>query len=238
MVDWKRCHGWMKYDSLDVNLALSGSFTIGYRFKDGFDEWTRRFNGFKNGNQAARKGGKNLMTVAIPHLLENMKVDKLKMAFVPALTSREERASNEGVLSWIAEFCGEYFSNADFAREAIRKDAHESLRPHNIAKRQVILDAANFRAGRIDAEIIFVIDDFITTGSTLSRIARTIRASNREVEYIYGIAFGKNETLEFHRNRHNTELTNDHVPDEWADEWKRGEKANELPTSDRFAWRP
>ena len=224
MAFWVPFHGWMRFDHLDVCDGLTAAFTIGYRFKNfGLDEWTARFDQFKDGEEAARKGGDNMMLEAIPRLVEKLGFEKSKMAFVPALTSDEQIAFRDGVLSGIAEFCGEYFRYAEFEREAITKNPHKSLRTSESAEeRRQILDAANFQSERIDADIVFIIDDFITTGETLSHIAQAIHKSNMEISEIYGIALGKNET---HGYDHQAK-SNGHVPEEWAEYWEEGARIN------------
>ena len=60
---------WKKV-KLNVNEGLVGCFTIGSRFiDDGDDNWTNRFNRFKDKKQAARYGAVNLMKTAVPLLV-------------------------------------------------------------------------------------------------------------------------------------------------------------------------
>ena len=107
--------------------------------------------------------------------------------------------------------------------DAITKQAHRPIHGiYDAARRQAVLDEAEYKAGNIDADNILVFDDFITRGDTLSHIAQAILESNPGAT-VYGVALGKAERRAYHR-RFNLEISNDHVPEEWDALWKQGEQ--------------
>ena len=225
MPHWNAFHGWMGFDYLDENVGLTQAFTIGYRFTDdGGDDWTRRFNGFKAKQRGALRGGAAVMGCAAPGLLRGLGLNAARTVFVPALSSGETVASENGVMWLLTRYCAE-LAQAGCVRDAITKKEHARLHHFFDAdKRREILDDADFRSGRIEADNILVFDDFITRGSTLSHIARALLASNPGVR-IYGVALAKTERLRFHRERFDRELSNDHVPQRWERTWREGEPA-------------
>ena len=67
MPTWNPYHGWMAFERLDEGHGLTRAFTIGYRLTDDrTDPWTRRFNGFKNRERTALRGGAAVMGTAFP----------------------------------------------------------------------------------------------------------------------------------------------------------------------------
>ena len=145
------------------------------------------------------------------------------MVFVPALSSRETVASEDGVLWKLTRYCARA-ARANFDGDAISKKAHEPLHKFFKAeRRREILDEADFVSRRIKgADSVLVFDDLITTGNTLSHIANSILDANPRVS-VYGVALGMTERQSYHRERFGRELTNNHVPARWEKAWKEGE---------------
>ena len=76
MLRWDEFHGWMRFGRLDDSIGLTNAFTIGYRFNDDrTEDWTRRFNAFKEGQEPALYGGLNVMMAAVPQLLDGLSPD-------------------------------------------------------------------------------------------------------------------------------------------------------------------
>ena len=226
MANWRAFHGWMAFDDLDQGYGLTRTFTIGYRFTDDSSEdWTKRFNRFKEKRRKALRGGATLMGSAVPHLVRRLGLDASRTMFVPALSSRETVASEDGVLWRLTRYCAQA-ADARFAGDAITKEAHDPLhRFFRADRRREILDAAEFRSRRIRrADNVLVFDDFITTGNTLSHIAQAILEANPRAS-VYGIGLSKTERLAYNRERFGRELSNDHVPAKWEHKWKEGEAA-------------
>lgn len=224
MPNWKAFHGWMAFDHLDRGYGLTRAFTIGYRFTDdSSDEWTKRFNGFKAKRLKALRGGATVMGSAVPRLVKRLGLDASRTVFVPALSSRETVASEDGVLWKLTRYCAQA-ANTRFVGDAIVKQAHEPLHKYFKAdRRREILDAAEFESRKIRrADSVLVFDDFITRGDTLSHIAQAILHANPRVS-VYGVGLSKTERRSYHRERFGIELTNDHVPENWERKWKEGE---------------
>ncbi len=65
---------------------------------------------------------------------------------------------------------------------------------------------------------VFVVDDFITRGSTLCAIASAIKQKNSGVT-VYGLALAKNDRQSFLMDYGHEYYTNDHIPSEWDEIW-------------------
>ena len=227
MTDWKPFHNWMELTNLNVQEGLTNCFTIGYRFTDDrTDKWTARFNRFKFENSArsaAIFGAMYLMKVAVPILVDSLALKNSKTVFVPALSSSETIASKNGVISVMTHLCAKE-ANMNFVRDAITKNEHTPL--HRFSKsetRKEILDNANYKSKRINAENILIIDDFITRGDTLSHMAQAIHETNPGIS-VYGFALAKTDRCKFHRIQYGKELSNNHIPRRWDTLWNQGEE--------------
>lgn len=223
MSQWEEFNGWMAFRYLDENEGLTQAFTIGYRLTgEGADPWTRRFNRFKGKWKPALYGGLEMMKAAVPGLVEGLALTPSRTVFVPALSSRETEARQKGVLAVVAEQCAAA-AGTGFDRGALTKDAHEPLHgADGAAHRYEILEEANYRAEPVDADSVFVFDDLITRGDTLSHIARAILEANPNVR-VYGVALAKTERRSYQKEQHGIDISNDHVRNQWEKAWESGE---------------
>ncbi len=217
----------MELTNLDVREGLTSCFTIGYRITgDRTDNWTSRFNRFKfdqSVNSTAFYGAINLMEVSVPILVDELGLGSSETVFVPALSSGETIASENGVISCLTRHCARALS-LRFKQDTITKEVHDPLHRYLRAdKRREILDKANYKSKRIRTNNILIFDDFITRGDTLSHIAQAIHDKNPTV-CVYGIALGKTDRREFHKKWYDKELSNDHIPGRWETLWKQGEE--------------
>ena len=219
MTDWRPFHDCMRFDHLAEKFDFVAAFTIAYRFRDDpREQWTARFNRFKHGERTPRRAAAVLFNAALPDLLRGLTLNPAETAFLPVLSSHESIATDGNPLWRIARYCARN-AGTSFVGGAITKNPHPSL--HDAAdaqEREAILAEAGHRCRRIPALNIFILDDFVTRGSTLSHTASAIRASNPRAR-IYGVALGKAETLAYHRNTFGRELSNDHVPPKWNRLW-------------------
>ncbi|MGB9471789.1 MAG: hypothetical protein WBQ59_20760 [Candidatus Acidiferrum sp.] len=100
------------------------------------------------------------------------------------------------------------------------KQAHKPIHNiYNASDREAELDQAAYAAGKLPVDTVFVFDDFITRGSTQTRIARAFKAANPQAR-VYGVALAKTD-----RRAWNPNLSNDHVSKKWEERWLNGEKA-------------
>ena len=88
---------------------------------------------------------------------------------------------------------------------------------YNAAERDAELDKAAYAAKALNVRNVFVFDDFITRGSTQSRIAQAIQTSTPHAR-VYAVALAKTD-----RRSYWGALSNDHVPVKWDELWQRGE---------------
>ncbi len=168
----------------------------------------------------AWRAGAAVLGQAAPAILSDLGISGGDVTFLPALAHGETVASDKGVLGILAKWCASR-CGSEFVLELLNKRAHPSLSTQrmNLAQRQSTLADAEYRAGAVSTPNVFVLDDFVTTGSTLSRIASTIKDANSGVS-VYCIAIGKNE-----RRSWNPSISNDHIPVEWDQVWREYDKA-------------
>jgi phosphoribosylpyrophosphate synthetase len=216
---WTPFVDWMSFPHLDGGGGFERAFTIAYKMTDeGGELWSTRFERFKSKNKEASVGGLYMMRTGIPPLLAALKLDPKQVVFVPALSSGETQASENGQMSVVARRCAEA-AGAKFAQNALSKHVHNPIHGiFNAPGRDAELDKAAYVASKIHGKVVFVVDDFITRGSTLSRIAQAIQAANPDMP-VYGVALGKTERKSFWPG-----LSNDHVDKKWDALWQKGEQ--------------
>ncbi len=225
MAEAYELNGWLAFDELDSGgAAIEQSFVIGYRFLDNRSEvWTRRFSRFKNDYRPSLNAGASILRTAMPVLLDALGLEGEDVTLIPALRSGERRAPVRGVLPLIAEFCAKG-CGSEFRLDLLRKRPHSRLhgRLRTAAEREDIIEEARYRAGEVESQNIFILDDLITRGTTLSAIASAIIRSNPGVT-VYGMALAKNDRQQYLMD-FDQAYTNDHIPSEWGEIWTRYDK--------------
>ncbi len=219
MLQWAPIAGWMGFPYLSQSAGITHSFALGYRLTDnGQEPWTQRFNRFKANQIGALYGGARLLYAAVPRLIQTMGTDIRDCVFVPALSSSETVAAEKRAIPIIAKETARLVG-ARFELGALSKNPHGRI--HNLysaESRNAELDKAQYKSTNLGARQVFVFDDFITRGDTLSRIALAIHAANPQVN-VYGIALAKTERIDFCPNP-----TNDQMSAEWNTIWEGGEQ--------------
>lgn len=211
--------GWMGFPYLSISQGLTYSYTIAYKLKDSTSEpWTSRFIRFKNKDNPAEWGGATVLYEAVPKLIKELGLDVSETVFVPALSSSETKADPNRAVPWIAK-ASAGLSGVKYIEDALSKNVHQKI--HNIFSadgRSAELDKAKYQSQTLDAKQVFVFDDIITRGDTLSRIALAILEKNPKTK-VYGIALAKAESVAYCPNPDNS-----HVPARWDALWKQGEQ--------------
>jgi predicted amidophosphoribosyltransferase len=106
-----------------------------------------------------------------------------------------------------------------FELNAVSKQPHKPIHDiYTAADREAELDKAAYAATKLSARTIFIFDDLITRGSTQSRVANAIQATNPGVQ-VYGVALAKTDRRSFWPN-----LSNDSVAKKWDELWQQGEQ--------------
>lgn len=209
----------MAFPHLDCSEGLNYSYTLTYKFTDKWGElWSSRHIRLKKGERKAQFGSAWLLRNAIPGLLEAVGVDVNETAFLAALSSGETEANPNRLIPCIADRLAQRFG-AKSEIGSLRKNAHRQL--HSVggaSNRDAELEKAEYVSGKIGAKHVFVFDDFITRGATLSKIAGAILRENPSCS-VYGLALAKTE-----RKQYSPYATNNHVPKEWDDFWQEGEQ--------------
>lgn len=219
MIRWNARNDWMEFDYLSVCGGLARTYTLAYRVTDDPSEtWTGRFNRFKAKDHKAWYGAAHLFYEAFPPLFGALGFKGGESVFVSALSSSETKADPERPIPYIAsQLAG--LVGAKEAIGAITKQPHNRI--HNLYRaeaRDAELDKAQYVCGKLPAKNVFVFDDFVTRGGTLSRVAQAVHAANPG-STVYGVALAKTERINYCYNP-----KNDHVPAKWAKAWIDGEE--------------
>lgn len=212
-----RFAGWMRHDWLPDRQGLDGVFTLGWKFLDEPDDWSRRFGRFKDRNEAALYGSAGVFRVAFPELLEALGVHAARAAIVCALGSGDTAVNMEKPVPRLAKAVAR-LTGAAYVPEAITKSVHRPI--HSVGgaiARTEELQKAAYRAGALEARIVFVFDDLVTRGGTLSKVAQALKAQNGDVT-VYGVALAKHE-----RKAYALTAKNDDMDPRWLVHWAAGE---------------
>lgn len=219
MIHFNAKAGWMEFPYLTVCAGLARTYTLGYRVTDNSAEkWTSRFNRFKVKDNKAYYGGARLFYAAFPPLLAALHLTGQDSVLISALSSSETKADPQRQIPYITSQLAETVG-AHLAIDALSKQVHGKI--HNIFKgdlRDAELDKAQYICGKLPAQNVFVFDDFVTRGGTLSRIAQAVKSTNPQAK-VYGVALAKTERTNYCPNPQN-----DHVPGDWDTVWTNGEK--------------
>jgi len=219
MITWMARNGWMGFPRLSVNSGLGGTFTLAYKLTDNPTEtWTSRFIRFKVGQPQASVGGARLFYEAFPALFDSFGLRGRDCVFVSALSSTETVADRGRLIPHIAIELADLVG-AHEAVGSISKQRHGKI--HNLYRadaRDAELDKAQYVSQRLPARNVFVLDDFVTRGGTLSKVAEAVHAANPG-SAVYGVALAKTERVAWCSNP-----TNSHVPERWGKVWTDGEK--------------
>lgn len=209
----------MGFPYLSVSHGLTHSFAIAYKLKDDTGEkWTERFIRFKDKKAKAQWGAATVFYEAVPALVKHLGVDLSRTAFIPALSSGETKADPNRSIPWIAKECGKTVG-VQYLGGALSKSAHRKIHTiYDAGGRSAELAKAKYQSTKIDADHVFVFDDIITRGDTLSHIAMAVLAANTKSK-VYGIALAKAESIAYCPNP-----KNDHVPARWDALWAQGEQ--------------
>jgi hypothetical protein len=218
MIGFNLKAGWMEFPHLTVSAGLTSTYALAYKLTDNAGEkWTSRFIRFKNKDAKAYYGGARLLYATFPPLLTALNLAGKDCAFVSALSSSETAADPERQIPYItSELAAVVGAHSSIA--ALTKQPHNKL--HNFYKadqRDAELNKAQYVCGALPAANVFVFDDFVTRGGTLSRVAQAIRLSNPEAK-VYGVALAKTERVNYCPNPNN-----DQVPPGWDKIWTDGE---------------
>lgn len=206
---------------LDDMAGLAGAYTIAWKITDddGSDTWSSRFAAFKRKEESPTNGALFLLKGALSGLIAYLKIDVSKTVIIPALSSKETVADENGQLGYLAKRCAEHIG-AGFRYDAVTKKVHPSI--HGLGaldNRRAALKDADYQATAIKgAKTILILDDFMTAGSTLSHTAQAIHTTTPNAT-VYGLALGKAE-----RRSWKSDISNDHVPTKWDTLWKQGEQ--------------
>lgn len=150
-------------------------------------------------------------------LVQGLGLDPIRTVFAPALRSAEKIADTEGLLTMLASRCA---GACRYEPELLQKEAHLATGRGGLYPefRALLVENANYRSASTDADTIFIVDDFVATGKTLSLAATAILERNPDVT-VYGLALAKPEWHKLILEWHGVDVSNDHIPVHWDEIW-------------------
>jgi hypothetical protein len=204
-------HGFLRFHRLrgDSHKRLKDLIAVALRIRGRPNEpWTARITDFKDGNPRAIEGACRLFSKhfsAVPYPESTV----LCCALGASKTSlvRGEPLSVLGAS--IAQNRG-----WQFRPDLLSKKTHRSLNHFKLDLRARVEEVAGtYTASTISepCEHVVILDDYCSSGATLSEIARSIQESNPEVE-VSGLALG--------RSRKTKSRYNGHIPRSWSALWR------------------
>ena len=213
----------LRYDTLTFNDGVTAAFTVGYRLEDRPEDiWSARFTKFKfDPDEVSTEGATRLMAYAARILVRGLGLDPNRTAFAPALRSAEKIAETDSLLALCAKRCA---GACRYQPGLLRKEAHlptgrGGLNPEF---RSFLVENADYRSASTEAETIFIVDDFIATGKTLSLAATAILERNPNTT-VYGFALAKPEWHSMILDWYDVDVSNDHIPGHWSSIWSKSE---------------
>ncbi len=212
----------MHFPRLDSSGSLVPVYTIGWRIIDDADAWTRRFLGFKNGQQADVKGGALVLKDAVAELMANEGFWPDVTGLTTALSSKSTHANPRSALYKVGEWVSAQ-SGIHWLPDLFTKEAHRSLHSIPDAGDREAEVANKYRCENvIGIDQLIILDDFVTRGATFGEMVRALRASNSAIKVVC-LALGKNESASFAAD-YGVNVNNSHIPQAWDTLWERGKK--------------
>jgi len=217
-------NGWMQFNSLDNFSNIIAVYTICYSLtgKEHENElWTKRIKDFKDGDLKAKKGAGFLLWKSLDELLKYLNIEFDRCGLICALSSSDEKINMKKNLSKVAKWVAKEKLKLKWMPNLLSKSKHEAL--HKIRGANARDNTVNnkYFSGIInnDIENLFIFDDIVTRGSTMSEIARAVIDKNQSIN-IYGVALAKSERPSY------APVSNENVSKKFNEYWVFGEEIN------------
>lgn len=166
-----------------------------------FEQWTELCNSAKQGNT----GYVNRASRVLAYIACLCQFKESQICAVPLIASRNKAATEDAMPTQLARAVANSIG-CQLNTTSLTKRVHRSL--HNISgaiNRDCEVSDTYTCNAEIDAELVILIDDFVTRGSTMNDAARAIRATNPRIKII-GLALGKTERPSRHNKHWNAHL--------------------------------
>ncbi len=165
---------------------------------------------------------KATLRAAAPSLFQCIGIKPHKTVVIPVLGSQETSAvpksKNARLAKAIAKGAG-----TKFVLSCLKKKKHEPLhiQPDKYA-RDAALRRAKYRASKLKCKNVLIVDDIVTRGATMAKVAKAVLRSNPKVK-IYGFALGRHirEEWLFKEDIFDIDEANANIPRKFNKVWKR-----------------
>ena len=216
---WNPAASWMHFPELTASGSAVPVYTLAWRIEDHPDEWSNRLAGFKGGNPRDVRGAAHVLRVAIPSLMDALRISKSAASLTVALSSRSRRINIQAPLARVGEWLARHIG-IEWLPHLFKKEPHRAL--HLLgsgAERDSEVEGKYIACGTVDRPVLFILDDLTTRGATFDEMRRALHVQQPELRVI-GLALGKNERKDFAAGFGVT-VNNDHVPAAWAEVWEK-----------------
>ena len=225
------CGRLLHFSQLDTDEQIPLVYTIGCRISRRgqtdiqtdiqTDTWAKRFESFKDNKKEDDPdfiGCKKILRDAIVELIKHHKLDKDKVGLATALSHDKTESDLDSVLfrsgEWISREVG-----IKWEHDSLEKEEHICLRRIGGNRDRIV--KGKYRCKKFNGlSCIFILDDFITQGSTLAEIYRACLVSNPSVNVI-ALALAKHV---YSRYSEAKGVNNSRIPEEWEAYWTEGNK--------------
>ncbi|KAA5605416.1 hypothetical protein F1188_10965 [Roseospira marina] len=207
----------MYFPRLDASGHTLPVYTIGWRFTDDADEWSRRFIGFKNGEREHLRGAARALRYCMQDFVYKKKLKKESTGLLTAIYSSKTRSEENSSLYILGKWLSAQL-DVKFLSHHLTKEVHRSL--HSLGSRYD-RDSEVFQKYRCTkitgVTDVIILDDLVTRGATFKDISRSIEKSTPGVS-VYGIALAKNERVSYAKQC-GASISNGHIPENMNRLW-------------------
>ena len=203
---------------------IEGVYALCWRFTDDLkqgwnDPWTARVSDFKCDNRPVHVDkARRLLRLILPTLLQELSAQPNRIGIIAALGHADTTTQPNARLVQLSQGLIQDHGLKDLTC-LLFKQPHEALhRQKNEGDREEqVKDKYQSRPVGEGIEVVLILDDLLTTGTTLDEIGRAVRSAGCNSP-IYGFVIAKNESKSF-ATKHQEEISNEYIPERWAHVW-------------------
>ena len=199
---------------LDNATSLTCILTLGYRFKDYEDGWTRLVNDFKFGNSTSHKDARATCSRLLLHVTSFLTrfffsepatpFEIEETLIVPILGHADLENNDKSPISALSKQISSIPGNRFCPNLLYKTKSHHPLHRTNRKEDRRGQMKGIYRSHKFETrgyakpERVILIDDIVTTGTTMDAAAKAIQEINGAIP-VYGLALAKAETSKWYK---------------------------------------